>query len=212
VKILRSALDVLRRERRFYLALNLAYYGLIAGAMAYTCYDRSPQEALGQLVAGALGEGPLAPVLEALTAGQVLQAVGLILAINLLAATFLVITLPSLIVPFSGLLLVALRALLWGILFAPQIGGPVEMRELLTGIGVAVLILLEGQGYVLGALGVTLQGRAFLWPRSVGASSRGQGYLYGLKEQARVYLLIVPVLLIAAVYEVWLALAAGPPS
>jgi hypothetical protein len=73
-----------------------------------------------------------------------------------------------------------------------------------------VLLILEGQGYVLATLGGYLQGRAFLWPQSVGATKRGQGYWYGVKEQARIYLLVVVVLLVAAVYEVWFALAAVP--
>jgi hypothetical protein len=210
MKILRSSLNALRRARRPYLILNLAYYGLIIWTMVYVVYNRSIQETLQSLIVAALGEGPLAPILEALTANQVLLAIGMIFAVNLVAATFLAITLPSLIVPFSGLLLLAVRALTWGALFAPQIGGPVETRAVWTGIGLAVLILLEGQGYVLAGTAAFVQGRALFWPSSVDASGPGRGYAAGLKEQARLYVLIMLVLLVAAVYEVGIAVAALP--
>ena len=49
------------------------------------------------------------------------------------------------------------------------------------------LLLLEGQGYVLAALGAYLHGRAFLWPQRVGATGCGEGYSQGLKQHARVY-------------------------
>jgi hypothetical protein len=84
------------------------------------------------------------------------------------------------------------------------------VREVLTGLGVLVLLFLEGEGYILGALGAFIQGRALFWPRSVGASGAVQGYWYGIVAQARLYLLIVLVLLVAAVYEVGLLFLAGP--
>lgn len=204
MNILRSPLDALKRARRPYLVLNGAYYGLIAVTMVYSTLDRTLQEALGQLVLQALGGGPLGAVVEAFTAGQALLAIGLIFAINLLLATFVTLTLPSLIVPFSGLPLLALRAVLWGLLFAPQFQAPIGTRDVLSGLGIAGLILLEGQGYVLAGLGAFVQGRALLWPSSVDAEGPGQGYWYGLKEQAKLYALIVGVLLVAAVYEVLL--------
>jgi hypothetical protein len=44
----------------------------------------------------------------------------------------------------------------------------------------------------------------------VGATGRGQGYWCGLKEQAHVYVLVAGVLLVAAVYEVLVALVLIP--
>ena len=149
-------------------------------------------------------------MIDAFSAGQALLTVGLILTINLVGATFLTITLPSLIVPFGGLVLWGVRALLWGILFAPRIDPSMGAQDVLSGIGVAVLIVLEGEGYILGALGAYLQGRALLWPGSVGASGPGEGYWRGIKEQARLYVLIVLVLLVAALYEVGLLFVATP--
>jgi hypothetical protein len=202
MKIFQSALDALRRARRPYLILRLLYYALILWTMVYVVFDRTIQETLGQLVLDTLGTGPLAPVLDAFDAGQMLLAVVLIFAINLVGATFMAITLPSLIIPFCGLLLFALRAVLWGILFAPELDGTLDTRAVLEALGVAVLMILEGEGYILGAVGAFIQGRALFRPSSVGASKPLQGYRYGIRDQLKLYLLIIPVLLIAAVYEV----------
>jgi hypothetical protein len=44
----------------------------------------------------------------------------------------------------------------------------------------------------------------------VGAAGRLEGYWYGEREQARIYLLVALVLIVAAVYEVLLAVVALP--
>jgi hypothetical protein len=178
--------------------------------MVYTAFDRSLQQALMEDVGGALTEGALAPVLDAYTSERALLAIGLTFGINLVVGSLGSITLPSLVIPFSGLLVAGLRAVMWGVLFSPQIVAGVGVGELGAGFMVVGLLLLEGQAYVLAALGAYVQGRAFLWPRRVGATGRGQGYWYGLKEQARLYLLVALVLLVAALYEVWIALVGIP--
>jgi hypothetical protein len=210
MKALHTALGVVRGARRPYLALNLVYYGLVASAMVYATFDSSLQPALMESVGAALTEGPFAPVLDAYTGGQVWLAIGLTFGVNLLVGSFVTITLPSLVVPFSGLLLAGLRAVLWGVLFTPQIDGGIGATKLVAGLLLLVLLILEGQAYVLATLGAYLHGRAFLWPRSVGATRRWQGYWHGVKQQAPVYLLVAIVLLVAAVYEVLLAVVAVP--
>jgi hypothetical protein len=148
-------------------------------------------------------------VLGAYTEGQVLTAVALTVGINLLIGSFVTITLPSLIVPFSGLVMGGIRAALWGLLFSPQFQGA-GPGEIVAGLLIAVLILLEGQGYVLALLAAYVQGRAFLWPERVGADGHREGYWFGLKQSARIYLLIALVLLVGAVYEVLFTVVALP--
>ena len=64
-----------------------------------------------------------------------------------------------------------------------------------------MLVLLEGQGYILTMLAAHLQGKAFLSPVSVLASSRWQGYKLGLRHSLRLYFFVAVVLAIAAIYE-----------
>ena len=47
-----------------------------------------------------------------------------------------------------------------------------------------------------------MQGRAFLGPKTVGLERRRDGYLAGLLLTGKLYLLVILVLAVAAVYEV----------
>jgi hypothetical protein len=214
MRILGTALDLIRSARRPYLLINIAYYGLIVCAMLYTAFDRPLQQSLMDSVAVSLSEGPLSTVAEAYVGNRVLPAIGLTLGINVAVGSFATITLPSLIIPFSGLLTGEIRAMVWGVLFSPQVSGGIGVQDVVAGIMLLGLIFLEGQGYVLAMFGAFLHGRAFVLPRhserSRGISPSWHGYLRGLKQQAHIYLLVVLVLLIAALYEVGLAMVVAP--
>jgi hypothetical protein len=209
VKAIQSALSILSQSRRAYVTLNLVYYGLVVCGMVFTALNRSVQRELLAAVGNALTQGPLAGVGSAYITGQTVLAIALTFAINLVVASFISITLPSLIVPFSGLLVGLVRAVTWGVLFSPPTlaaGG----REAAIGLLVAILLVLEGQGYVLAMLAAWVQGRAFLSPQSVGAADRGQGYVLGIKRALRLYLLVGLALAIAAVYEATIAIVIIP--
>ena len=89
------------------------------------------------------------------------------------------------------------RATLWGLIYAPT---SAQMVTIL--IPHSLTLLIEGQAYVIAMLAAFLHGRAWLWPRSVGATTRWQGYRARLRLTARLYLLVIGLLLIGAVYEV----------
>jgi hypothetical protein len=209
VTAIQSALSILGQSRRAYVTLNLAYYGLVVCGMVFTALNRSVQRELLAAVGNALTRGPLASVGSAYTTGQTVLAIALTFAINLVVASLISITLPSLIIPFSGLLIGLVRAVTWGLLFSPPtlaVGG----REAAMGLLIAILLVLEGQGYVLAMLAAWVQGRAFLFPQSVGAADRGQGYLVGIKRSLHLYVLVALVLAVAAVYEAMIAIVIIP--
>jgi hypothetical protein len=196
MKVIRSTWALVREYRRAYLLLNLVFYGLMAAAMVYVASNPALQKTVWDEVGKAFGTGPLTSgVVEAYTGGQVLLASALTFAVNLVLGSFAMIAVPSLVVPFSGLLVGAYRALLWGLLFSPT-----------AFLGAGMLfhwptIILEGQAYVLAMLAAYVQGVAFLRPKSVGAKTRKQGYWEGVKRAARIYALVAIVLLVAAIYE-----------
>ncbi len=209
MKALRSALGILGESRRTYVTLNLVYYGLVACGMVFTALDRSVQRELLAAVGNALTQGPLAGVASAYTTGQIILAIAWTFVINLAVASFVSITLPSLIVPFSGMLVGLVRAVTWGLLFAPPtlaVGG----REAAMGLLIGILLVLEGQGYVLAMLAAWVQGRAFLSPGSVGAADHGQAYLVGIKHALRLYVLVALVLAAAAAYEATIVIIVRP--
>jgi hypothetical protein len=191
----RSSLGVVGKYRRAYLLLNLAYYGLMVAAMAYAAFHPGLQRTLLEAMGEAVGTGPMQTVAGAYLGDHLLLAAVLTFAVNLIGGSFVYITLPSIIVPFSGLLPGAFRALLWGLMFSPTA---------VIGAGFYLLlptIILEGQGYVLAMLAAYAQGMAFVRPKSVGEKTHRAGYWEGVKSSARIYLLVAIVLFVAAVYE-----------
>ena len=196
MKMIQSALETIKEVRRAYIVLNLVYYGLVICGMIYVAFDPSLQQSLLELVGSAFTEGPLSAVGSAYVGGQVLWAMVLTFVVNLFLGSIAVITLPSLVIPFSGLLIGAYRAVLWGLLLSPTTP---ELR--LVMIPHSLVLILEGQAYILAMLAAYVHGRAFLWPRSVGAATRRQGYGLGVKRSVRIYLLVVLLLAAAAIYE-----------
>ena len=196
LRVFQSALRIIGEFRRTYVVLNLVYYGLVVCGMAFVAFHPSLQQLLLGVVASAFTEGPLSVVGSAYSGGQLLLAMLLTFMVNLVIASVLWITLPSLLIPFSGLLTGALRAVVWGLLLSPTTP---ELRIIM--IPHSLTLVLEGQGYILAMLAAYVQGKAFLWPGTVAAATRGQGYVAGMKRSLRLYLLVVVVLAAAAVYE-----------
>ena len=196
MKTIKSAWAVVREFRRAYITLNAVYYGLVVCAMIYVAFNPALQKSLLETVKESFTKGPLAVVVAAYRDGHVITAMVLTFVVNLIGGSFMSITLPSLIIPFSGLLVGGSRASMWGLLLSPTTRGMGMMM-----IPHSLTLILEGQAYIVAMLAAYIQGKAFLWPRTVGAASHWQGYWAGVKRSARLYLLVVIVLGVAAVYE-----------
>jgi hypothetical protein len=192
----RSALGVVQRHKRAYLTINLAYYGLVAAAMVFVASHPEIQDALIRSVMISFGEGPLAGVAEAYEGGHVLKAMALTFLFNFFLGSILVLLTPSMVVPFAGVFIGFVRAILWGLLLAPTTP---ELQAAM--IPHSLTLLLEGQGYILAILASWILGRAFVSPSSVQAGSWRVGYARGVKNALLVHLLVAAVLIIAAVYE-----------
>jgi len=190
-------LTIIRTHRRAYLWLNIMYYGLIVLGMLYATLNPALQKMITDAVGAAFNQGPLAAVGEAYLGGQTLRAILLTFGINLVVGSGATITLPSLIIPFSGLLMGAYQALLWGLIYAPTTP---ELRVIF--FPHLPTLILEGQAYVLVLLAAVIQGRALFSPGTVGAMTRRQAYWQSLKLTFQLYGLVVLVLAVAAVYEV----------
>ena len=197
MNVLRSSLQIVREHSRPYVILNVMYYGLVALGMLYVAFiNPALQEQLLAATEVALTEGPLETVAGAYMGGNVLAAVLLTFVVNLLVGSLLFITVPSLVIPFAGVLLGFYRAVLWGFLLAPT-----NAELALVMIPHSLVLLLEGQGYILAMFAAYVHGKAFLRPVSAGLTSHLRGYVAGLKLSARLYSLVITVLAVAAIYE-----------
>ena len=195
--LLKSAWGLVQENRRAYIIINVAYYGLVFIFMIYAAFNQQLQDQLMKAVGASLMTGPLAFVGQAYVNARVLVAIAATFFVNLLVGSFGTITLPSLVIPFSGILVGFYRAILWGLILSPA---HPDLR--LVMIPHSITLILEGQAYILTMLAAYIQARAFLWPKTVGLESRGKGYLEGLKRAGRIYVLVILMLMVAAIYEV----------
>ena len=78
---------------------------------------------------------------------------------------------------------------------------PVDRDGWLVLIPHSLTVVMEVQAYVLLSLGVYLLGRAWIWPRTVGAENRRQAYGRGLRQLGVLSLPALALLVVFALYE-----------
>ncbi|HLO29056.1 MAG TPA: hypothetical protein VK249_07980 [Anaerolineales bacterium] len=195
--LIKSAWELIRQNRKPYIVLNALYYLLVVVCMIYIAFNQPLQQLLLEQVGMVFTTGPLSFVGQSYINAKIFTAISSTFLVNLLIGSFGSITLPSLLIPFSGLLVGIYRAVMWGLLLSPA---HPDLR--LVMIPHSLTLLVEGQAYILTMLAAYLQGRAFLWPKSVGVETHLKGYWEGLKQTGKIYVLVVLTLAIAAVYEV----------
>ena len=197
MSMIKNAVNIVRQNWRAYATINLAYYGLVMVAMIFVAWHPEIQQELLKTVGKAFhNNGPLATVGSAYKGGNVAAAILLTFVVNLFIGSLLTITVPSMVVPYSGFVMGVTRAILWGLLLSPA-----EPKLCYAMIPHSLTLLLEGQGYIMALFAAYVSGNAFLRPRSIGLKTHGEGYVAGLHQTASLYILVTLVLAVAAVYE-----------
>jgi len=152
----------MKENRKEYVALNLFYYGLVAVSMIYVSFYPEIQEALlGEVRADFPTLFPL--VVEAYRSGNLPLAAALTFSFNLVLGSFVYITLPSLIIPFNGVVTGGIRAVGWGLFLAPI--SPELARAMIPH---SLTLILEGQGYVLAMFAAYVHWKGVFRPKSIG--------------------------------------------
>ncbi|MCL5074629.1 MAG: hypothetical protein M1136_03110 [Chloroflexi bacterium] len=199
-RIFQVATRTVAQYRQAYLVLNVLYYSLILLVAFYLFLNPLLQTQLSHSllreIGGAFKTMPFRVVAEAYLSGNFPLAATLTFLFNLAMGAILYITLPSLIVPFAGIILGCFRATAWGVLLSM-----VVLAGVVKTAGFLVILVLEGQGYVLAMLAAWALGRAALRPAGVGARGYWGGYVVGLKHTALIYVFVVVFLAIAAICE-----------
>jgi serine/threonine protein kinase len=192
---MKQAVALIKSNWRSYMAVNILFYGVvICGMMVAAFHPEIQERLLVSLRAGAKHSLPW--VTDAYQSENIPAAIFLTFAVNSFVGAGLMITLPSLLIPFAGFIVVFLRAGVWGLSMSPTTNyWQIMIPHSLT-------LFLEGQAYILAAFGSYLLGRWFLFPRTAGFESHKQGYWAGLKANFSLYPLILTILAISAVYEV----------
>lgn len=154
---LRRPFQIIRADRGAYLLVTLFVYGAFLLGMA-----------LGVLFPGlhaartaSFADGPQGALVEAVVGNGWLFA-AVIFLVNVFPTALLLITLPSLVIPFAGLAVFTLKTIDLGITLAP-----VDATSRLTLIPHSLTLLIEFQAYVLVMFGAYLLGRSWLRPTTV---------------------------------------------
>ena len=172
----------------------MSYFGVLVLAGVYAALNPAAQRALLDTVDSAFSpSGALGPLVRSYMDGQLLSAIGWTFVVNLVLGTLVMLTLPSLVVPFGGLAIGLYRALLWGLLFSPTPAAEASASLLAS----VPLLLVEGEAYIVGLLGVWL----WWYPVVTAPGNRWHNWKEGLRLQARIYPAVMLLLALAAVYE-----------
>jgi hypothetical protein len=200
MKLLKKPMYVFRKFEKEYIILNIVYYGLIILGMIIAAVDPKRQNALlASIHSGFNSGGFLSSISNAYSGKHILSAIVLTFIVNLFIASLISITLPSLLPivgPILGLIVGMYRAVSWGIMFSPII--PQMQLPMLPHW---LLIILEGQTYIMAMLAAYIMLKAFLVPAKVDAESRKEGYTIGLKYTSSIYIAVIITLAFAAIYE-----------
>lgn len=192
---------MLRDNWSTYLVSNLVVYGTLVMTMIVTVYIPGLKD-VGLRSTEAFLESPGSlVVVEAYASGSIVRAALLTLLGNLLFAALATTTLPSLVIPFFGVVATIGRAVFIGMPYAPT-----SREELIAVVVASPVLLIEFQAYVLAMLGSIILWRSTFGYRQRNVSSAWHGYLAGTKDNIRLYPVIILVLLGIASIEAVTAL------
>jgi hypothetical protein len=191
MRIFRRALRTIQANRRAYLALNVILYGSVlvgfGTGLLFPGLTAAQKESFE--------DGGQADLVRSLLENPWLFALA-ILANNALRAGLLNIVLPSMLVPFAGVVWFVYSLFTVGLMLAPA-----DRDGWLVLIPHSLTVVMEIQAYVLLSLGVYLLGRAWVWPRTVDAENRRQAYARGLRQLGVLSLPALALLVVFALYE-----------
>lgn len=194
--IVRRPLSIIRANVPVYARVNAAIYGaLFLAFVVGGAFPRFAEAGLGAMQAFA-STSPLSGQVGDFSEGSILTLAGVILISTVVFGALGMATLPSLVIPYAGVVIHVVFAFLLGLTYAPQDadGWVIFWAHLPT-------LVLELQGYILVLLGSVLHARYWMRPRAHGCTIRRAGYIRGLIESAWLYIPAVAVLIVGAVYE-----------
>jgi hypothetical protein len=201
MRILRQPFHIIRANFRAYLVMNALMYGLFLIGMGAALLF--PELNAAQ-IAGQDENGTTDLVVSLLSNVWLFSLT--ILLVNVVTVAVLTILLPSMVVPFLGIVLFMYRAFNFGVLLAPldETTAKILIPHSLT-------LLIEFQAYVLVMLAAYVLGKAWLRPGTVGARNRRQGYVLGLRQMGWLSLPAMVLFVIGALYEAFEIIYLIPP-
>jgi uncharacterized membrane protein SpoIIM required for sporulation len=200
LRVLSEAVQASRRMKTLLVLVASLYVGSYLAGW-YLISVKSPiavemNQALKELV---LAQQPFTSIIQSLHGGELVKAILLTLVVNLTMGAFLTTTLPG-VAPLVGALgtvaITLLRGLVIGVTYPEVLSSSVVGFAL----GLGTMILELGAYVFSGAAGINIA-LAPIFPKRYGVQSRGEAFKMAWKDAAKVYLIVVILLLLGAVWE-----------
>jgi uncharacterized membrane protein SpoIIM required for sporulation len=209
--ILSQAVEAARRMKILLAFVALLYVGsYLVGWYLISIKSPIAVETAQAITASVLTETPFTAIIQSLQGGELLQAVLITFLLNLTTGAFLTTTLPG-IIPLVGALGTVAVTLLRG--FVIGVTYPEILASSAAGfaLGFGTMILELGAYVFSGAAGIHIA-LAPIMPRRYGVQSRWTAFKAAWKDTAAVYVIVIILLALGAVWEMTGILLALRPT
>jgi len=200
MRMLSEAAQAARRMKMLLILVALLYVGsYLAGWYLISIKSPIAVETSRGLRESVLTQQPFTSIFQSLQAGELVKAILVTFLVNLTSGAFLTTTLPG-IVPLVGSLGTIAVTVLRG--FVVGITYPEVLSSSFGGfaLGLGTMILELGAYVFSGAAGINIA-LAPILPRRYGVQSRWAAFKMAWRDAAKVYLLVIILLALGAVWE-----------
>jgi len=200
MRILSQAIEAARRMQVLLLFVALLYIGSYLAGW-YLISIRSPLavETAQAITASVVTETPFTTIIQSLQGGELLQAVLITFLLNLTTGAFLTTTLPG-IIPLVGALGTIVITLLRGFVIGVTYPEILASSAVGFALGFGTMIFELGAYVFSGAAGIRIA-LAPIMPRKYGVQGRWAAFKMAWKDAARVYVIVIMLLALGAIWE-----------
>jgi hypothetical protein len=200
LRILSQAVEATKRMKVLLVFVALLYVGsYLAGWYLISIKSPMAVETAQGITASVLTEKPFTAIIQSLQGGDLLQAVLITFLVNLTSGAFLSTTLPG-IIPLVGALativVTLFRGFVIGVLYPEILASSVAGFAL----GFGTMVLELGAYVFSGAAGIHVA-LAPIMPKRYGVQSRWTAFKAAWKDAARVYVIVIILLALGAIWE-----------
>lgn len=199
---LRDALNVIRKDWKLFALLNLLYVFVILIGAGIAFFMPGVQRSMIQFIGSDVTYGPLSSISHPYRAGDILMNAVSIFFDSFIVSTLAMITAPSIVMPIWAPIIGAARFFIWGVTLVTPLEGVLTFGNLIPNY---VTMFIEGEAYVIAIFASVRQ--LVIALKAFDGSSRFRPllkeYIKAVFDNAKLLLLVIVLLAIAALYEAW---------
>jgi hypothetical protein len=200
MRILSQAIQAAERMRILLLFVALLYVGsYLAGWYLISISSPVAVETAQAISGSVLTETPYTTIIQSLQRGELVQAVLITFLLNLASGAFLTTTLPG-IIPLVGALGTITITLFRGFIIGVTYPEILASSAVGFALGLGTMILELGAYVFSGAAGIYIT-LSPVMPRRYGVQSRWTAFKIAWKDTARIYVIVVILLALGAIWE-----------